>query len=55
LKYGVFKSVDELKQAIDRFTAEHNKTGARAFVWKADPDKIIAARNRGFQVLDSIH
>jgi len=55
LKYGVFKSVDELKTAIDRFIAKHNKTEAKAFVWKADPDKIIAARNRGFQVLDSIH
>jgi hypothetical protein len=24
-------------------------------VWTADPDKIIAAANRGHQVLDSIH
>ena len=55
LKHGVFKSLDDLKQAIDRFIAEHNKTEARPFVWKADPDKIIAARNRGYQVLDSIH
>jgi hypothetical protein len=23
--------------------------------WTADPDKIIAAANRGHQVLDSIH
>ncbi len=55
LQHGVFKPADELEQAIDRFIAEHNKTEARAFVWKADPDKIIAARNRGYQVLDSIH
>jgi hypothetical protein len=25
------------------------------FVWTADPDKIIAAANRGHKVLDSIH
>ena len=55
LKHGVFKSVDDLKQAIDRFIAEHNKTEAKPFIWKSDPDKIIAARNRGFQTLDSIH
>jgi hypothetical protein len=24
-------------------------------IWTADPDKIIAAANRGRQVLDSIH
>ncbi|MET4130893.1 hypothetical protein ABIE62_002919, partial [Porphyrobacter sp. MBR-155] len=27
----------------------------KPFVWKADPDEIIAARNRGFQTLESIH
>jgi hypothetical protein len=40
--------------AINRFIAEHN-TQPKPFVWKADPDKIIAARNRGFQMLESIH
>lgn len=55
LKYGVFKSVDDLKAAINRFIAEHNKTEAKPFIWKADPDEIIAARNRGFQMLESIH
>jgi len=55
LKHGVFKSVDELKGAIDRFIAEHNETEAKPFVWRADPDEIIAARNRGFQMLESIH
>jgi hypothetical protein len=52
---GVFKSVDDLKAAINRFIAEHNKTQAKPFIWKADPDEIIAARNRGFQMLESIH
>jgi hypothetical protein len=25
------------------------------FAWNADPDKIIAARKRGFQMMESIH
>jgi transposase len=55
LKHDLFKSVDELKGAIDRFIAEHYETDAKPFVWRADPDEIIAARNRGFQMLESIH
>ncbi len=55
LKHGVFRSLDDLKAAIDQFVAEHNALEAKPFVWRADPDDIIAARNRGFQMLDSIH
>ena len=55
LKHGVFRSVGDLQDAISRFIAEHNHTEAKPFVWRADPDQIIAARNRGFQKLDSIH
>ena len=55
LKHGVFHSVVDLQAAINRFIAEHNTTEAKPFVWRADPDDIIAARNRGFQMLDSIH
>jgi transposase len=55
LKHGVFHSVVDLQAAINRFIAEHNKTEAKPFTWRADPDEIIAARNRGFQMLDSIH
>jgi hypothetical protein len=54
LKHGVFHSIVDLQAAINRFIAEHN-TQPKPFVWKADPDKIIAARNRGFQTLESIH
>ena len=54
LKRGVFHSLVDLQAAINRFIAEHN-TQPKPFVWKADPDKIIAARNRGFQTLESIH
>ena len=55
LKHGVFQSVVDLQAAINRFIAEHNITEAKPFIWRADPDDIIAARNRGFQVLESIH
>jgi hypothetical protein len=27
----------------------------KPFIWTADPDKIIAAVKRGYQMLDSIH
>jgi transposase len=54
LKHGVFCSVVELQAAINRFVAEHNES-PKPFVWRADPDAIIAARSRGFQALESIH
>ena len=54
LKRGVFKGVVDLPAAINRFVADHNQQ-PKPFVWTADPDKIIAAANRGHQVLDSIH
>src|SRR6266436_6051651 len=36
LKRGVFRSVDDLKAAINRFVAETN-TDPKPFVWTADP------------------
>ncbi len=51
----MFHSVMDLQVAINRFIDEHNETEAKPFVWRADPDEIIAARNRGFQMLYSIH
>ena len=55
LKHGVFHSVIDLQAAINRFIQEHNETEAKPFTWRADPDAIIAARNRGFQALESFH
>lgn len=55
LKHGVFRSLDDLQDAIERFIKEHNQKEAKPFKWRADPDEIIAARNRGFQVLESNH
>jgi len=54
LKRGVFHSVADLQTAINRFVAEANQN-PKPFVWNADPDRIIAAVNRGYQALDSIH
>ena len=54
LKRGVFHSVVDLQAAINRFIDEHNKE-PKPFVWTADPDEIIAAVNRGYQTLRSIH
>ena len=55
LKCGVFQSVVDLQAAINRFVREYNDANPKPLIWKADPDHIIAARNRGFQTLESIH
>jgi len=55
LKNGVFHSVVDLQAAINRFIREYNAANPKPFIWKANPDDIIAARNRGFQTLESIH
>ena len=54
LKRGVFRSVFDLQCAINNYVKENNDD-PKPFKWTADPDKIIAAVNRGHQVLDSIH
>ena len=54
LKNGVFHSVVDLQAAINRFINEHNQQ-PRPFVWRANPDDIIAAVRRGHQTLESIH
>jgi transposase len=55
LKHGVFRSIVDLQAAINRFIAEYNANDPKPFVWRANPDAIIAARNRGYQTLESIH
>ena len=51
----MFHFAVDLQAAINRFFTEHNGTGAKPFVWCANRDEIIAARNRVFQMLLSIH
>ena len=52
LKRGVFRSLVELQAAINRFIAETTHA-PKPFIWTADPDKIIAAVDRGRQALAS--
>jgi transposase len=54
LKRGVFCSLVDLQAAINRYVAEHNKN-SKPFAWTADPDRVLAAINRGKQVLESLH
>ena len=53
LKRGVFKSLVDLQAAINRFLAETNDN-PKPFVWTADPNRILAAVNRGNQKLTAI-
>ena len=54
LQRGVFRSVDDLKAAINRFIADTN-TDPTPFVWTADPRRVLAAVKRGKQALESVH
>jgi transposase len=54
LKRGVFRSLQELKDAIHRYLDDTN-ANPKPFIWTKDPNKIIAAVKRGHQMLDSIH
>jgi hypothetical protein len=54
LERGVFRSVADLQEAINRFVSETNDH-PKPFAWTADPNRIIAAVNRGYQALDSLH
>ncbi len=54
LTNSVFHSVVDLQAATNRFIKEHNEQ-PHPFVWRADPDQIIAAFTRGHQTLESIH
>jgi len=54
LKRGVFRSLQELKDAIHRFLDDTN-ANPKPFTWTKDPNKIVAAVKRAHQVLDSIH
>ena len=54
LKRGVFRSVVDLQTAINRFVEETNAQ-PKPFVWTADPNRVLAAVNRGKQKLESVH
>ena len=54
LKRGVFQSLADLQNAIDRFVAETN-ADPKPFVWTANPKRILAAVKRGKEKLESVH
>ena len=54
LKRGVFCSLVDLQAAINRYVAEHNNH-PKPFAWTAGPERVLAAINRGKQVLESLH
>jgi transposase len=54
LRRGVFCSIVDLQAAIHRYIAEHNAE-PKPFVWTADPERVLAAINRGKQALESVH
>lgn len=54
LKRGVFRSIVELQEAINRFIDETNGD-PKPFVWTADPDRVLAAVKRGKEALESVH
>ena len=53
LKRGVFRSVADLRAAINRILDHHN-AHSKPFEKAAEPDKIVAAVRRGYQALVSI-
>ena len=54
LRRGVFRSIVDLQAAIHRSIAEHNAE-PKPFVWTADPERVLAAINRGKQSVESAH
>jgi transposase len=54
LKRGVFTGVVDLQAAINRFVADTN-ANPKPFIWTADPNRVIAAVNRGKHVMESVH
>ena len=55
LRRGVHDSLEDLKAAIKEFIALHNEKEAKPFKWTASPDRLIAARQRGFQMIRTSH
>ena len=55
LRRGVHDSLEDLKAAVDGFIELHNGKEAKPFKWTASPDRLIAARQRGFQMTRTSH
>jgi hypothetical protein len=51
---GVFRSVDDLKDAINSLVAE-TSADPKPFLWTANPRRVLAAVKRGKRALESVH
>ena len=55
LRRGVYDSLEDLMAAIKEFIALHNEKEAKPFKWTASPERLIAARQRGYQMTEMNH
>ena len=55
LRHGVHDSVEQLEKAILDFIELHNGKEAKPFNWTASPERLIAARQRGTQLIGTDH
>ena len=55
LRRGVYDSLEDLKAAIEEFIALHNGKEAKPFRWTASPERLIAVRQRGYQMTEIDH
>ena len=55
LRRGVHDSLEDLKAAVDDFIELHNGKETKPFKWMASPDRLVAARQRGFQMTRTSH
>ena len=55
LRRGVHDSIEQLEKTILDFIELHNGKEAKPFRWTSSPERLIAARQRGTQVLRTNH
>ena len=55
LRRGVYVSLEDLEAAILDFIKLHNEKEAKPFKWTATPNRHVAARQRGFQMIRTSH
>ena len=55
LRRGAHDSVEQLEKSIMEFIELHNGKEAKAYNWTASPERLIAARQRGYHLSESCH
>ena len=55
LRRGVHDSVEDLERSILDFIDLHNEKEAKPFRWTASPERLVAARQRGYQKIRTVH